>query len=73
MKKGNIYNFLYFVSALLIIGFAIRLGVDYFKYDTHANSAPFYVFIIERTVEFIIPSIIIFIIAKVVKKKIDMK
>jgi hypothetical protein len=69
MKKENIYKFLYAVSIFLIIGFAIRLGVDYFKYDTHNNSAPFYAFIIERVVEFIIPSIIVFIVAKVVKKK----
>ncbi len=69
MKKENIYKFLYIVSIFLIIGFAIRLGVDYFKYNTHSNSAPFYAFIIERIVEFIIPSIIIFIVAKVVKKK----
>ncbi len=69
MKKENIYKFLYAVSVFLIIGFVIRLGVDYFKYNTHSNSAPFYAFVIERIVEFIIPSIIIFIVAKVVKKK----
>ena len=69
MKKENFYNFLYAVSIFLIIGFAIRLGVDYFKYDTYSNSAPVYVFIIERVAEFIIPSIIIFIIAKIAKNK----
>ena len=69
MKKENIYKFLYAVSIFLVIGFAIRLGVDYFKYDNMNNSVPFYAFIIERVVEFIIPSIIVFIVAKVVKKK----
>lgn len=71
MKKENIYKFLYVVSIFLIIGFAIRLGIDYFKYDTHNNSVPFYAFIIERVVEFIIPSIIVFVVAKIVKKKYD--
>lgn len=71
MKKENIYKFLYVVSIFLIIGFAIRLGVDYFKYDSYSNSAPFYVFIIERVVEFIIPSIIVFIVSKIAKKKYD--
>jgi len=71
MKKENIYKFLYIVSVFLIIGFAIRLGVDYFKYDTHSNSSPFYVFVIERVVEFIIPSIIVFIVAKIAKNKLD--
>jgi len=69
MKKENIYKFLYTVSVLLVIGFTIRLGVDYFQYDEMNNSAPFYAFIIERVVEFILPSIIVFIVAKVVKKK----
>ncbi len=69
MKKENIYKFLYVIAMLLIIGFGIRLGVDYFKYDIHINSAPFYVFIIERVLEFLIPSIIVFVIARIVKKK----
>ena len=69
MKKENIYKVLYVVSIFLVIGFVIRLGVDYFKYNNISNSAPFYAFIIERVIEFIIPSIIVFIVAKVVKKK----
>ena len=69
MKKENIYKFLYAISILFMIGFIIMLSVDYFKYDNLNNSAPFYTFIIIRTVEFIIPSIIVFIIGKVMKKK----
>lgn len=69
MKKENIYKFLYAVCIFLIVGFAIRLGADYFKYDKINNSAPFYTFIIERVVEFILPSIIVFIVGKVMKKK----
>lgn len=69
MKKENIYKFLYIVSIILIIGFIIRLGVDWFKYDIINNSVPFYVYIIERAIEFILPSIIIFIFARITKKK----
>jgi len=69
MKKENIYKFLYAVCIFLIVGFVIRLGADYFKYDNINNSTPFYTFIIERVVEFIIPSIIVFIVGKVMKKK----
>lgn len=50
MKKENIYKFLYVVCIFLIVGFAIRLGADYFKYDNINNSAPFYTLIIERLV-----------------------
>ena len=69
MKKENIYKFLYAVGILLIIAFAIRLGVDYSKYDTVNNSAPFYVFIIERVVEYLLPAIAMFIAGKVTKNK----
>ena len=69
MKKENIHKFIYIVCIFLIIGFANRLGVDYFKYDNTNNSAPFYAFIIERVVEFIVPSMVVFIVGKVMKKK----
>lgn len=69
MKKENGYKILYAVSILLIIAFVIILGVDYFKYDNINNSAPFYVFIITRMIEFIIPSVVIFIIGTMTKKK----
>ena len=69
MKKENIYNILYAISIILIIGFAIILGIDYSKYDSINNSAPFYSFIIVRILEFIVPSIIVFTIGKVLKNK----
>ena len=69
MKKENIYKLLYAVSILSLIGFIVRLGVDYFKYDNLNNSAPFYTFIMVRMIEFLIPSIAILIIGKVIKKK----
>ena len=69
MKKKNIYKFLYAVSILFILIFIISLWVDYFKYDNQNNSAPFYVTIIVRTIEFVIPSIIVLIIGKIMKKK----
>lgn len=69
MKKENSYKFLYVISIFLMIGFAIRIGVDYLKYDNINNSAPFYAYVIERTIEFIVPSIIVFIVAKIAKKK----
>lgn len=69
MKKENIYKFLYAVSIFLIIIFFIRLGIDYLNYDIYNNSAPFYAYIIERVVEFIVPSIILFIVGIFCKEK----
>lgn len=69
MKKENIYKLLYAVGIFLIIGFAVRLGADYIKYDNVNNSAPFYTFVLERALEFAVPSIIAFIAGKAMKKK----
>ncbi len=69
MKKQNIYKLLYLLCALLILGFCIGLGVDYFKYDGMFNSAPFYAFVLARAVEFIVPSIAIFAVARILKHK----
>lgn len=68
-KKENIYKLLYLISIFLIVGFSIRLGMDYLKYNNTNNSAPFYVFVIKRVIEFILPSIIAFVAGKVMKKK----
>ena len=59
---------LYILS--LIIGFIVILGIDYFKYDNYTNSAPFYTFILVRVLEFIVPSIIVFVSGTFCKKKI---
>lgn len=67
MKKENIYKFLYAACIMLIVGFVIRLGA-YYNFNV-TNSAPFYVFVIRRAVEFIIPSMLAFIVGKVMKKK----
>lgn len=69
MRKENIYKFLYTVSIFLIIGFIIRISVDFIKYDEMNNSAPFYAFIIIRAIEFVAPSIICFVVGKITKKK----
>ncbi len=69
MRKENINKLLYAISILLIIAFVIIIVADYFKYDNLNNSAPFYVFIITRMIEFIMPSVVIFIIGRMTKKK----
>lgn len=67
MKKQNVCKFLYIISALLLLGFFIRLGVDYSSYKFY--SAPFYFYFIIRVIEFIVPSSIIFAIAKITEKR----
>lgn len=69
MKKENIYKFLYLISIFLILVFGIVIGIDYLKYDKISNSAPFYAYVIIRAIEFLIPSAIGFIFAKLIKIK----
>lgn len=69
MKKVNICKILYGISIILLIGFAISLVTDYMQYNSYLNSAPFYVFVLVRVVEFVLPSVIVFIVARVVKRK----
>lgn len=67
--KRYIYKVLYIISIIMIVFFMVMVGIDYFSYDLVNNSAPFYTFVLLRFIEFIVPSIIIFIIAEVIKKK----
>lgn len=69
MEKKNIYKFLYLVSIFLILIFIIMVGMDFMKYNPDNNSAPFYTFVIERALVFILPSIIIFTIGTITKRK----
>lgn len=68
MKKSSIYKILYFISILLFIGYIIRLITDYQHYNPIITSAPFYTYIIIRSVEYLLPCIIVFIIAIIIKK-----
>lgn len=68
MKKEKYCLFLYIMSALLVVGFAIRLGADYFK-NYEFGSSPFYLYVIERFAEFILPAIACFAVGRILKKK----
>ena len=69
MKKANIYKFLYAISALLVLGFAIHTIVDACRYDSMLTSFPFYAFVLVNAVTYLLPSLIVFIVALIVKKK----
>ncbi len=60
---------LYFISLVLILLFLIVLNIDWLNYYTYVNSAPFYTFIIVRSLEFLLPSVILLIICLILKTK----
>lgn len=59
---------LLFVSLVLVLYYIIVLNIDYLNW--YVNSAPFYFNVIFRSIEYLIPSIIMFIIGiKLINKK----
>ena len=66
----NMSKYLNILMIILVILFLVMLTIDYFRYDSYSTSFPFYTYIILRGVEFLIPSIILFIISKIINKKV---
>lgn len=69
-KIVNIINpvFMYIVSGLMGVAFIVQLAVDYFvRYEM--GSAPFYLYVIERCVEYLLPAILFMVIGIIVKNK----
>lgn len=69
MKKEHIYKSLYVIAIIFILIFSITISIDYFNYDIYTNSAPFYTFVIVRCIEFLLPSIICFIVGKILNNR----
>ena len=69
MKKINGTKVCYGLSVLLVVGFIINTIIDYSRYNSTLNSAPFYLRIIVNAIYFIIPAIIAFVVGLVIKKK----
>lgn len=56
------------VSVVLVIAFIVKNVVDYSKYTSTLNSAPFYVWILANALYLIIPVIILFAVGAIIKK-----
>ena len=56
------------VSVVLVIAFIVKNVVDYSKYTSTLNSAPFYVWILANALYLIIPAIILFALGAIIKK-----
>ena len=69
MKKKNLHCVFWLAGILLLAGFCIGLGVDLAGYDPAAYSAPFYAFVLVRVLEFLLPGLIAFCAAFVLRRK----
>lgn len=67
MNRKNLRKFLYGISAMLLAAFLIGVVADYAAYRPAEDSAPFYAFVLARAVEFVLPSLILFIVARIKK------
>ena len=56
------------VSVVLVIAFIVKNVVDYSRYTSTLNSAPFYVWILANALYLIIPAIILFAVGAIIKK-----
>ena len=60
---------LLFISLILILGFIVILNIDWLNYYSNFNSSPFYVFILVRGLEFLLPSIILIVVSVILLLK----
>ena len=58
---------------LLAVGFVIHTIVDAFRYDSMLTTFPFYAFVLGHAVVYLVPSLVVFIAALIVKKKLANK
>lgn len=65
-----ICKILYAASIILAAAFVISIIVDRYNYDNVLTSAPFYVAVLARTVEFLLPGVIALAAAVIINKKI---
>ena len=68
MKKKTVCSILFIAAALLVAAFAALLAADYFKYYEF-GSAPFYVYILTRGIEFLLPGAVCFIAGIIIRRK----
>ena len=69
MKKMTWHKLLYAVGFLLTAGFAVLTAADFLQYDSLANSAPFWVFVLMRALETLPLAALAFILGAILKKK----
>lgn len=73
MKKTEAGKLLYGAGGLMALGFLVHLAVDYYKYTTTINSAPFWLWVCVDAMIWLIPAAIAITAGYVAKKKLNKK
>lgn len=69
MKKIRGVPLCYALSALLILGFVINTILDYSRYSSTLNSAPFYLWVVVNALCFLVPAAIFLLLGIVLKNR----
>jgi hypothetical protein len=71
MKRKTVCKILYVASALLLLLFLIASCIDAYKYYTgiYFGSAPFYLYLLLRGVQFLAPALVLCIVGLVLNRK----
>ena len=67
-KRRAIAAILYVIGVLFVIGFGILLWKDYMVHYPY-GSAPFYLYVIERAIELLIPAVLCVAAGIIIKRK----
>lgn len=73
MNKPPAHKLLYGASVLMVLGFCIHVGVDYYQYTRTLNSAPFWLWICVNALIWLIPAILAFLAGFIAKKRLSKK
>ena len=66
MKQNRL---LWTIAVCLAALFAVKTGLDYYTYTTTLNSAPFWVWIAVNAIYFLLPAVIVSIVALILERK----
>ena len=69
MKKISGEKMCYGLSGLLLLGFAVNTAIDYSRYNSTLNSAPFSVWVLVNAICFVVPAAIVLAVGLVLRKK----
>ena len=69
MSKRRVFAaFLYVIAIILVVGFGFRLWIDYTVHYPY-GSAPFYLYVIERAIELLVPAVLCLAAGIIIKRK----
>lgn len=67
--KFRLYKVFYGAALLLLLAFCAATCMDYVRYTTTLNSAPFYVFILVNAMVFLVPDLLCLLLGYLFKKR----